>query len=86
MSVPKSPPYNQGGAPIPNYALKTEAIRLNGAEHHDSEAITERIVISLPPGLLARVQDYRFANRFNSQSACVRKLLELALDAKAESN
>jgi Arc/MetJ-type ribon-helix-helix transcriptional regulator len=66
--------------------MKLEARRLSNGNStdHDDEAITERIVISLPPGLLARVQDYRFANRYNSQSACVRKLLELALDAETK--
>ena len=63
--------------------MKPEAPRLNGHEaHDDAEAISERIVITLPPALLQSIQDYRFGNRINSQSAAVRRLIELGLEAE----
>jgi metal-responsive CopG/Arc/MetJ family transcriptional regulator len=55
----------------------------NGVDHGDDPK-SERIVISLPLGLLQSIQDYRFTSRYNSQSAAVRHLIELGLQrAKA---
>ena len=64
--------------------MKQEAPRLNGGTHTDdsAELLTERILVPCSPTLLQRIQDYRFANRYNSQSAAVRKLLELGLEAE----
>ncbi len=59
-----------------------EAKSLSNGVDHDDEPISERIVISLPLGLLKSIQDYRLGNRINSQSAAVRRLIELGL-AKA---
>lgn len=63
--------------------MKTEAPCLNGTDsHEDTELISERIVITLPPALLQSIQDYRFGNRINSQSAAVRRLIEMGLQVE----
>jgi metal-responsive CopG/Arc/MetJ family transcriptional regulator len=56
-----------------------EAKSLTNGVGHDDDPKSERIVISLPLGLLKSIQDYRFGNRINSQSAAVRHLIELGL-------
>jgi metal-responsive CopG/Arc/MetJ family transcriptional regulator len=63
--------------------MKPEAYSLatNGVGH-DDEAISERIVISLPKSLLQDIQDYRFGGRINSQSAAVRHLIQCGLKAE----
>ncbi len=48
-----------------------------------AELASERIFIAVTPTMLADVEDYRFSNRFKSQSGAVRKLIELGLRAAA---
>jgi hypothetical protein len=66
--------------PCPDETMKLVEVKglTNGADHCDDPK-SERIVISLPLGLLKSIQDYRFGNRINSQSAAVRRLIELGL-------
>lgn len=45
--------------------------------------LTSRIFIAVSPAMLADVEDYRFLNRYKSQSGAVRKLLELGLRTAA---
>jgi metal-responsive CopG/Arc/MetJ family transcriptional regulator len=40
-----------------------------------------RKLVSLPPDLVAAIDDFRFANRIKSQSEAIRTLLRVALDA-----
>lgn len=57
----------------------------NPATQPDAEGpeLSKRIFIAVSPELLADVEDYRFANRFNSQSGAVRRLIQLGLQAAA---
>jgi Arc/MetJ-type ribon-helix-helix transcriptional regulator len=43
------------------------------------ELLDEKISIPLSKGLLKRIQDYRFAHRYSSQSDAVRFLIEQGL-------
>ena len=43
-----------------------------------------RITISLPPDLLARLDDLRFSHRIASRAEAVRQLLEVALTVKTK--
>ena len=62
--------------------MTSEAPRLNGvSDHDDSELISEKIVVTMTPSQLKSIQDYRFANRINSQSDAVRRLIQLGLEA-----
>ena len=45
--------------------------------------LTERIFIAVNPVMLKDVEDFRFSNRFKSQSGAVRRLIELGLRAAA---
>ena len=45
----------------------------------DGPEFPERIFMALSTDMLKSIEDYRFANRFKSQSAAVRKLMELGL-------
>ena len=47
---------------------------------------TERVITPMPKPLVARVDDYRFANRVPSRSAAIRELLEAGLEAKAKAS
>jgi Arc/MetJ-type ribon-helix-helix transcriptional regulator len=49
----------------------------------DDPGLTARIFMAVTPALLAEIDDYRFANRYKSQSAAIRKLLQLGLRAAA---
>jgi Arc/MetJ-type ribon-helix-helix transcriptional regulator len=40
--------------------------------------------VSLPPDLAKAVEDYRFENRFNTESEAIRRLIELGLKAVAK--
>jgi len=42
-----------------------------------------RLFMAIRPSMLADIEDFRFANRYKSQSAAVRKLLELGLRTAA---
>lgn len=44
-----------------------------------SELKTERVPIMFEPRLLKEVDDYRFANRIDSRSKAVRRLIEVGL-------
>jgi Arc/MetJ-type ribon-helix-helix transcriptional regulator len=46
--------------------------------------ISVRKVANMTPALAARVEDYRWENRFERESEAVRRLIELGLDAVAE--
>ena len=63
--------------------MKPEAQRLNGGSHPEvsDEALTERVMLSCTAEMLKRIEDYRFNNRFGSQSGALRALLQSALDA-----
>ena len=37
--------------------------------------------VSLPPELVEAVDEYRFANRFKTESEAIRRLIELGLEA-----
>lgn len=43
--------------------------------------ISVRKVANMTPALAARVEDYRWNNRFERESEAVRRLIELGLDA-----
>ena len=63
--------------------MKAEAQRLNGGSHPEvsDEALTERVMLSCTAEMLKRIEDYRFNNRFGSQSGALRALLQFALEA-----
>lgn len=46
------------------------------------ELLDEKISVPLSKALLKRIQDYRFANRYGSQSDAVRVLIEAGLKAE----
>jgi hypothetical protein len=49
--------------------------------HMNSKAVlTEKKLINLSPEMLARVSDYRFDNRINSESEAIRRLIEIGLE------
>lgn len=43
-------------------------------------ALTEKVQIMIDEGLVARIDDWRFANRSNSRSQAMRDLIVRALD------
>jgi hypothetical protein len=45
--------------------------------------LTERTVVFLAAEQVKRIDDFRFANRYPSEAAAVRKLLDLGLEATA---
>lgn len=45
------------------------------------KVMATRKPVSLPPELASAVEDYRFANRFNTESEAIRELIELGLEA-----
>lgn len=49
-----------------------------------SKVHESRKMISLPAELAARVDDYRFENRFKNESDAIRRLIEAGLDAESK--
>jgi Arc/MetJ-type ribon-helix-helix transcriptional regulator len=45
------------------------------------KTMATRKPVSLPPELAKAVEDYRFANRFKTESDAIRELIELGLKA-----
>lgn len=45
-----------------------------------------RIITPIPPELLARIEDYRFAERLPSRVAAIRQLIEIGLNTKERRN
>jgi Arc/MetJ-type ribon-helix-helix transcriptional regulator len=45
------------------------------------KTMASRKPVSLPPELAQAVEDFRFANRFKTESDAIRRLIELGLDA-----
>ncbi|WP_298222452.1 ribbon-helix-helix protein, CopG family [Acidocella sp.] len=43
-----------------------------------------RKLVSLPPDLLAAIDDYRFANRVKTESEAIRRLIEQGLEKAKE--
>ena len=43
---------------------------------------SERVITPMAPGLLARINLYRFNNRIESRSAAIRRLIERGLEAE----
>lgn len=52
------------------------------AIEEEKEPLDARIIIPVSASLLSEIEDYRFGERFKSQSAAVRKLIELGLQAE----
>lgn len=48
------------------------------------EALSEKVQIMAPPSLLARIDDWRFANRVATRSRAMRDLLAIALREESE--
>jgi Arc/MetJ-type ribon-helix-helix transcriptional regulator len=55
----------------------------SGDQAEGGAELTARIFIAVSPAMLSDVEDYRFLNRYKSQSGAVRKLLELGLRTAA---
>lgn len=49
-----------------------------------SEPKSERVIVPLPPTLLAAIDDYRFARRIASRAEAMRQLFLLGLAAAEE--
>jgi Arc/MetJ-type ribon-helix-helix transcriptional regulator len=49
------------------------------------KTMATRKPVSLPPELSEAVDDYRFANRFRTESEAIRHLIELGLEAAKRS-
>lgn len=64
--------------------MKSEVVRLNGAHHPDDsqELLTEQIGVTCSPIMVQAIKDYRHLNQYGSQSAAVRRLIELGLEVE----
>lgn len=45
--------------------------------------MSDRKLVSLPPDLAQAIEDYRFAQRINSESEAIRRLIEAGLERQA---
>ena len=43
------------------------------------KSMSGRKIVSLPPEMEAAIEDYRFENRFKTESEAIRRLIELGL-------
>lgn len=64
--------------------LNGHAILASNGKTKRKRVLTGKILVPVSQEMLSQVQDYRFANRFNTLSLAVRELIQIGLDAQAE--